>query len=211
MECHSTFPDLFRSKINRSMPTMVLIGCLISPICHASPTTGEEMIIWGLAYPAERLGAESTQCSSALFPSSVYPCEPFVAILVFLDSPTLFLTQVTQAPKKNPWCLFFLCLPDCRCCLSFFMVQTSVFSKSLSFRAPWKVQSFQGHIYVIHIYVVHIYVTLSEHHKYKMSAMHSGPLRLVHCNELWAQKLYDGIWKRKKIHITELIGSYSIK
>lgn len=86
---------------------MVLIGCLISPICHASPTTGEEVIIWDLAYPAERLGAESTQCSSALFPSLVYPCEPFVATLVFLDSPTLFLTQVTQAPKKNPWCLFF--------------------------------------------------------------------------------------------------------
>lgn len=183
---------------------MVLIGCLISPICHASPT-GEEMIIWGLAYPAERLGAENTQCSSTLFLSSVYPCEPFVAILVFLNSPTLFLTQVTQAPKKNPWCLFsvlawlqvlFLIFhgPDF-CFLKIFIFQSTLEGSVL----PWPCT------------VVHIYVTLSEHHKYKMSAMHSGPLRLVHCNELWAQKLYDVIWKRKKIHITELIGSFSIK
>lgn len=103
-------------KINRSMPTTFHNICLISPIYFAL-FTGKVMTTWDLACPAETLAIKAY--IGPQLSSSSWSNKPFMTSLVFLDLPILFLTQVTQAPYKD-FLISLLCLPDCRCCFSFF-------------------------------------------------------------------------------------------
>lgn len=180
-------------KMKRSMPTTLHIMCLISPICFAS-LIRRVMITWDLVCPAETLAVESTSCSPDHFlPLALWALhgQPSIPGLTNSLSHRSLLSLLRPSDVSSP------CFPDFRCCFSLLFT----WDRLLGFPNLYlpiehhqlntcKFHSFPGY--------VHTNVTLSEHHKYQMSAIQSGPSTLVHCNVLWAQVTDDTKCSRKK-------------